>query len=183
MLNAGKFADPGVQKRTTVKDNSTGKRIAASILTMNAIREARVTSLKSTHKAVLYAIATRLNWKRLDTQGRPYAWPSYERLAGDAGMARSTCVNAVKSLIRTGYLLKGTRKTDRGKSNIYVINVGKLESAARIYMGPGTPEEPTDPIPSTTRSKVSTAPSNGSTAPCSDVTFREYRERFARRTA
>ena len=174
-----------------MKEDNTGKRPAASLLAMNAIREARCPDLKSTHKAVLYAIATRLNGKRLSTQGQPLAWPSYERLAGDAGMARSTCVNTVESLREMGFLLKGTRKTDRGKSNLYAINVDKLKQWGRDrnYV----PEEPTDPVPSTTRSSRPTAPQGTAPRPTaprptapqgtSGISFEEYQQRFARRTA
>ena len=196
-LNAGRLQPPAFRNGQTVKEDITGKRLAASIHAFTAIRDARFPGLKSTHKSILYAIASRLNWRVRNKNGNPIAWPSYDRLAGDAGLSRSTCIKAVDWLEKAGLLKKSTRKTDRGASNSYMINVPKLESFSRKKQQ--TPDEP--PAPSTTRSRP-TAPQGAAprgspsfmqslldgpqgAAPrgVSGISFQEYQASLTRRTA
>lgn len=158
-----------------MKDTNTGKQLAASIRAFNAIRDARFPGLKSAQKSILYALASRLNSSTTNKRGEPYCWPSYDRLAGDAGMHRSTCIVVVSWLETNGFLVKTTRKTDCAASNSYTINVLKLEALSRKKQE--TPEE--TPIPSTIRPK----PNALDPRERSGITLHEYQERYGRRSA
>ncbi len=120
-------------------NSTSGPGLAPSLEAINAIRDARSSALKGTHKSILYALASMLNAKKVsksvsaNTGYKPLylTWPSYTRIAGDAGVSRSTCITAIDYLIKAGFLLKQRRNTEQKKSNIYAINVYALKLLAR----------------------------------------------------
>jgi biotin operon repressor len=73
------------------------------------------TGLSHRSKSVATALIWYLNRSTLN------CWPSYDRLATDAGIHRSDAMKAVKELVNRGYLILQSKGGGRKRSNHYSL--------------------------------------------------------------